>query len=71
MNEESNRINEPGDPCPNCGSTNTFVYDRFIYANQKSRRRSQGDLIRGDIPIIPTNNAWFNMSCGDCEHHVN
>jgi hypothetical protein len=56
------------DPCPKCGSSNTVVYDRYIYANQKSRTHGLGDPIRGDLPIVPCGSGWFNMSCEDCKH---
>lgn len=36
------------------------VYDRLMFANQNSRLRAQGDPIRGDLPIVPCNNGWFN-----------
>ncbi len=39
-----------------------IVYDRFMFANQKSRLRAQGDPIRGDLPIAPCNNGWFNVA---------
>ncbi|ABF82137.1 hypothetical protein MIV107R [Invertebrate iridescent virus 3] len=39
-----------------------IVYDRFIYANKKSRLRQHGDPIRGDLPIIPHNSDWFRPS---------
>ena len=43
--------------------TNNIVYDRYIYANQKSNLRSQGDPIRGDLPIKPhAKSQWFNVS---------
>jgi hypothetical protein len=38
-----------------------IVYDRYIYANQKSRLRSQGDMIRGDLPIVPCSGNWFSV----------
>jgi hypothetical protein len=38
------------------------VYDRYIYANRHSRLRANGDMIRGDLPIVPCNNGWFNVS---------
>ena len=42
---------------------NNFIYDRYIYANQKSYLRSQGDPIRGDLPIVPCKKSgWFNVS---------
>lgn len=37
-----------------------IVYDRFIYANQKSRLYAQGDPIRGDLPIVPLQKGWFS-----------
>jgi len=39
-----------------------IVYDRYIYANQRSRLYGLGDPIRGDLPIMPINNGWFNVS---------
>lgn len=39
-----------------------IVYDRFIYANRNSRLRSQGDLIRGDLAIVPCEPGWFRPS---------
>ena len=38
------------------------VYDRYIYANQKSRLYAMGDPIRGDLPIVPCSGSWFNVS---------
>ena len=39
-----------------------IVYDRYLFANVGSRLRSQGDPIRGDLPIVPNNYGWFNPS---------
>ena len=39
-----------------------IVYDRYIYANRNSRLRCQGDWIRGDLPIMPCNTGWFQVS---------
>lgn len=39
-----------------------IVYDRYIYANQKSRLAGLGDPIRGDLPIVPYNGDWFRPS---------
>jgi hypothetical protein len=39
-----------------------IVYDRFIYANQRSRLYALGDPIRGDLPIVPCSNEWFRPS---------
>jgi hypothetical protein len=43
-------------------SQQPIVYDRFIYANQKSFSRGQGDPIRGDLPIVPIKTGWFRPS---------
>ena len=39
-----------------------IVYDRYIFANRNSRLRSQGDYFRGDLPIMPCNTGWFQVS---------
>lgn len=39
-----------------------IVYDRFMFANRNSRLRSQGDMVRGDIPIVPCAPGWFRPS---------
>ena len=36
-----------------------IIYDRYIYANQKSRLYNQGDPLRGDLPIVPVQSGWF------------
>jgi hypothetical protein len=36
-----------------------IIYDRFMYANRKSRLRNLGDAIRGDLPIVPLSGNWF------------
>jgi hypothetical protein len=41
---------------------NPIVYDRYIFANRSSRLRSQGDPIRGDLPIVPQSGNWFTPS---------
>ena len=33
--------------------TQPIVYDRFVYANAKSRLRNSSDPFRGDLPIVP------------------
>lgn len=35
------------------------IYDRLVFANQKSRLREGADPIRGDLPIAPVRNEWF------------
>lgn len=40
----------------------TFVYDRFIYANQRRRNLYGADFIRGDLMIAPNNTGWFQVS---------
>lgn len=39
-----------------------IVYDRFVYANRNSRLRGQGDMIRGDLAIVPHAPEWFRPS---------
>lgn len=39
-----------------------IVYDRYMYANRRSRLRSQGDMIRGDLAIVPNAPGWFTPS---------
>lgn len=44
------------------GPQQAIVYDRFMYANQRSRLYALGDPIRGDLPIVPCKNEWFRPS---------
>lgn len=44
------------------GKANPIIYDRYIYANQKSRLYALGDPIRGDLPIVPCKSDWFRPS---------
>jgi hypothetical protein len=37
-----------------------IIYDRYIYANQKSSNLYGADFIRGDLPIVPNNTQWFS-----------
>ena len=39
-----------------------IIYDRYVYANRNSSLRSQGDPIRGDLPIVPCAAEWFRPS---------
>ncbi len=39
-----------------------IIYDRFMYANARSRNFGNGDPIRGDLPIAPNNSGWFQVS---------
>lgn len=41
---------------------NPIIYDRFMYANQKSRLHGLGDFFRGDLAIKPCRGNWFNVS---------
>ena len=39
------------------------IYSRLIYANKQCRTYSQGDMVRGDLPIIPRQKTgWFDSS---------
>lgn len=40
----------------------TMTYDRYIFANKKSRLRGMADPIRGDLAIIPMSGNWFAPS---------
>lgn len=51
-----NGVDKNGQP------TQCVFFERIIHSNRNNRRRSQGDPIRGDLPIVPINNAWFNTS---------
>lgn len=39
-----------------------IVYDRFIFANQRSRLQGLGDRLRGDLAILPNNTGWFQVA---------
>ena len=39
-----------------------IIYDRYIFSSRRKRHRAQGDKFRGDLPIVPENNGWFNVS---------
>jgi hypothetical protein len=41
------------------GEIQPLIYDRFIYANKKSRLSGMGDFFRGDLPIMPAQGNWF------------
>jgi hypothetical protein len=51
-----NGVDKNGQP------TQCVFFERIIHSNRNNRRRSQGDPIRGDLPIVPINNGWFNTS---------
>ena len=38
-----------------------IIYDRYMYANMRSRLRRHGDPIRGDLAIVPCVGSWFNV----------
>lgn len=39
-----------------------IVYDRYIFANGRSKYRAGGDKFRGDLPIVPIKDGWFRPS---------
>lgn len=57
-------------PVPDMGTLNVdgtvdenpIVYNRMMFANQKSRLAAQGDHIRGDLAITPSSSGWFSVS---------
>jgi len=42
------------------GPRQVYTHDMMIYATRNNRLRSQGDPIRGDLPIVPCNTGWFH-----------
>lgn len=38
------------------------IMDRYMFANKRSRLQGQGDLIRGDLAIVPDTKGWFQVS---------
>jgi hypothetical protein len=40
----------------------TITYDRYIFANKKSRLRGMADPIRGDLAIVPMSGNWYAPS---------
>jgi hypothetical protein len=43
-------------------TSQAVVYDRFMYANQKSRLYGAQDHFRGMPPIVPNLGGWFNVA---------
>ena len=41
---------------------NPIVYNRMMFANQKSKLHGLGDPIRGDLAITPNRCGWFSVS---------
>jgi hypothetical protein len=39
-----------------------FVQNTLMYGLTKSRLSALGDMIRGDLPIVPDCKSWFNVS---------
>jgi hypothetical protein len=57
MSVASNAMGESVSDCQ------PLIYDRLIYANQKSPLQGAGDAIRGDLPIIYNQpSGWFTPS---------
>jgi len=50
----------PVDALGQIGGNQPIVYDRYIYANQRSRLFAAGDPIRGDLAIVPEQRCWFS-----------
>lgn len=61
QNMSSLNVDDNGQP------TQCVIFERIIHSNRNNRRRSQGDPIRGDLPIAPINNGWFNTSANPVE----
>jgi hypothetical protein len=54
MSSSVSMLNELGETIPQ-----PIIYDRFVYANQKSRTVMGADFIRGDLPIVPEPTGWM------------
>ena len=52
MNRQNNDIQSRAAKQSRSG-VQPVVYDRFVYANAKSRLRNAADPVRGDLPIVP------------------
>jgi hypothetical protein len=52
MNRQNNEIQSRAAKQSRSG-VQPVVYDRFVYANAKSRLRNAADPVRGDLPIVP------------------
>jgi hypothetical protein len=44
------------------GEIQPIIYDRFMFANQKSFLHGLGDHLRGDLAIVPNCTGWFQPS---------
>jgi len=69
MTYQSQAVQQASQSQNRSGGVQPVIYDRFIYANSRSRLRGQADPIRGDLPIVPqlpssdTNSGvWFRPS---------
>ncbi len=63
--EESagSQLQQPQLPVAGAGQEpQVIIYDRIVTANKKSRLHGQGDYIRGDLPIAPSNLRYFRPS---------
>ena len=40
----------------------TVFINNLTYSSLRSRLQASGDMIRGDLPIVPCNNGWFNVA---------
>lgn len=64
--EYSENFEDPSMPIGDMTQPNTLaqpiIYDRLIFSNKNSRTRSQGDMIRGDLAIAPTQTGWFQVA---------
>jgi hypothetical protein len=57
MNDNSSLVKVQGSGAPD----QPIIYDRLMMANKQSRLRSQGDQIRGDLPISPIQRGMFDV----------
>jgi hypothetical protein len=46
--------------CDGEGDCTTATFNlNYMYSTRRNRNQSQGDMIRGDLPIVPCNDSWF------------
>lgn len=66
--ESSGNVGLPVSDMTDMGADNKYIYDRtlgsigFTSTKIGGRMRGQADYIRGDLPILPDQGAWFQVS---------
>ena len=66
--ESTGNVGLPVSDMTDMGADNKYIYDRtlgsigFTSTKIGGRQRGQADYIRGDLPILPDQGAWFQVS---------